>query len=120
MSGTSLSSSIATFAAPVLCNYNMSPQKFGTIGSITKKEKKKEKKRRNRTESKVSMDGSDAGNTSREFNISCSSGNSQWYTTSTTLSMSGTDMDSVSLASCSSIAALTPPVIELAQEVSIW
>lgn len=88
LSASSLSSSLAMFAAPVLSNSSVTPaQKFGTM--ITKREKNKDKKkRRNRTESKISLETESY--CSRDSGCS---GNSQWYTTP------GSDAETMSLNS---------------------
>lgn len=92
------------FAGPVLSNSSVSPQKFGTIGSLSKKEKKEKKKRRNRTESKVSID-KEVINSIRE-----STGNSQWYTSD----------DSVSIASANSFNNMPlPPSYDFRAEVIV-
>lgn len=100
---TSLSSSLAIFAGPVLVSGS---NKFGTIGALTRKDKK-EKKRRNRTVSKM------ATTNDRDSSISNNSAsNSQWYTMS--------DTDNMSLSSINSnlsVFSSPTPVIELRQEV---
>lgn len=105
MATTSLSSSLAIFAGPVLVS---SSNKFGTIGALTRKDKK-EKKKRNRTVSKMPT------SSDRDSSISNNSAsNSQWYTMS--------DPDNMSLSSMNSNTTVfsTPtPVIELRQEVII-
>lgn len=106
MSANSLSSSIAMFAAPVLSNSTVSPQKFGTISSLTKREKKERKKRRNRTESKISLDSESICSKETAY-----VGNSQWYTVPVN------DPDSVSNASYNS-NTLMSPVFD-SQDVSI-
>jgi len=105
MATTSLSSSLAIFAGPVL---GAGSNKFGTIGTLAKKDKK-EKKRRNRTISKITTAND------RDSNISnISASNSQWYT------MSDTDnMSLCSLNSNLSVFSTPTPVIELRQEVTI-
>jgi len=103
MSTTSLSSSLAIFAGPVLVSGS---NKFGTIGALTRKDKK-EKKRRNRTVSKM------ATTNDRDLSISSSSAsNSQWYAVP--------DADNMSLSSINSnLSVFSSPtsVIELRQEV---
>lgn len=97
MSANSLSSSIAMFAAPVLSNSTVSTQKFGTISSLTKREKKEKKKRRNRTESKISLESESVCSKDTAY-----TGNSQWYTTP------ASDADSISLASFNSNTPMSP------------
>lgn len=101
---TSLSSSLAIFAAPVLVSGS---NKFGTIGALTRKDKK-EKKRRNRTVSKITTTTND-----RDSSISSNfTSNSQWYTVS--------DADNMSMSSMNSnlsVFSSSSPVIELRQEV---
>ncbi|XP_026809422.1 dedicator of cytokinesis protein 1 isoform X2 [Rhopalosiphum maidis] len=104
MSTTSLSSSLAIFAGPVLVSGS---NKFGTIGALTRKDKK-EKKRRNRTVSKM------ATTNDRDLSISSSSAsNSQWYAVP--------DADNMSLSSINSnlsVFSSPTPVIELRQELT--
>lgn len=105
MATTSLSSSLAIFAGPVLVSGS---NKFGTIGALTRKDKK-EKKRRNRTVSKIQSTTND-----RDSSISNNSSNSQWYTMS--------DADTISISSTNnnlSVFSSQTPVIELRQEVKI-
>jgi len=105
MATTSLSSSLAIFAGPVLVSGS---NKFGTIGPLSKKDKK-EKKRRNRTVSKISTTND------RDSSISNNSvSNSQWYTMS--------DAENMSMSSINSNLSVfstptTSAVIELRQEV---
>ncbi|XP_065221520.1 dedicator of cytokinesis protein 2 isoform X3 [Planococcus citri] len=101
LSATSLSTSLAMFAAPVLSNSSsVTPtQKFGTISSLAKREKKDKKKRRNRTESKISLETD-----SYYSRDSGCSGNSQWYTTP------NSDADSMSLSSFNSSILQTSTV----------
>lgn len=106
MTTTSLSSSLAILAGPVL---GSGSNKFGTIGNTLSKKDKKEKKRRNRTVSKISTAVTD-----RDSCISSNS-TSQWYTS---------DTDNVSMSSINSNLSLfstptsTPSaIIELRQEV---
>lgn len=109
MPTNSLSSSIAVLAAPVLSGCSGSPTKFSTLSSFTRKEKK-EKKRRHRTGSKVSIDMDSIS--SKDSNICCTVGNTQWYTPS------NFEMDSVSVSSHSSIANGTVLVQDLESDVS--
>lgn len=106
MATTSLSSSLAIFAGPVLVSGS---NKFGTIGALTRKDKK-EKKRRNRTVSKI------PATNDRDSSISNNStSNSQWYTMS--------DVDNMSLCSMNSnlsVFSSPTPVIELRQEVMFY
>lgn len=108
MATTSLSSSLAIFAGPVLVSGS---NKFGTIGTLSKKDKK-EKKRRNRTVSKISTTND------RDSCISNNS-SSQWYTMSDADNMSMSSINS-SLSLFSNPIPTTPTpsaVIELRQEV---
>ncbi|XP_050420571.1 dedicator of cytokinesis protein 1 isoform X2 [Adelges cooleyi] len=103
MTTTSLSSSLAIFAGPVLVSGS---NKFGTIGALTRKDKK-EKKKRNKTVSKMTTSSND-----RISSISnTSTSNSHWYTS---------DNDSMSMCSVnSSLSVFThTPVIELRQELT--
>ncbi|XP_050543349.1 dedicator of cytokinesis protein 1 isoform X2 [Daktulosphaira vitifoliae] len=101
---TSLSSSLAIFAGPVLVSGS---NKFGTIGALSRKDKK-EKKRRNRTVSKMTISND------RDSSISnTSTSTSQWYTMS--------DNDNMSISSINStLSAFSSPapVIELRQELT--
>lgn len=111
MSAASLSSSIAILAAPALSNCSIGGQKFGTIGSMTKKEKKEKKKRRLRSESKVSID---AESISSKDSSSCAVGNSQWYTTPSN------DADNFSLASYNSILPAAPSIVDFDEVVEYF
>lgn len=105
MATTSLSSSLAIFAAPVLVSGS---NKFGTIGALTRKDKK-EKKRRNRTVSKITTTTTNDRDSSISTNFTS---NSQWYTVS--------DADNMSMSSMNSnlsVFSSSSPVIELRQEV---
>lgn len=111
MSAASLSSSIAILAAPALSNCSLGGNKFGTIGSMTKKEKKDKKKRRIRSESKTSIE---SDSISSKDSSSCAVSNSQWYTTPSN------DADNFSLASYNSIVPATPSIVDFDEVIEYF
>jgi hypothetical protein len=90
----------------------MSPQKFGTMSSLSKKEKKDKKKRRNRTESKISIDGESICSKESINSVNCAAvGNSQWYT------IPNCDDDNASLFSFTNFVPASPKMDASTPEV---